>query len=229
MGGMTLTQPDLPDLFAADPLAGEPGMTALGPGAGVLRGFALGRADALLGAIADIACAAPFRHLETRGGGRMSAAMTNCGTAGWVSDRRGYRYSACDPLAAAPWPAMPPIFADLAAEAAGALGFASYAPDVCLINRYAPGARLGLHQDRDEGDRLSPIVSVSLGLPGIFLWGGQERTVPQRRVPVTHGDVAVWGSPSRMVFHGVAPIKEGHHPATGSLRYNLTFRKVVRG
>lgn len=217
------------DLFASDGLVGGRGTVPLGPGAAVLRGFALGRGDALLRAIVALAEVSPFRHLETRGGGRMSAAMTNCGAAGWVSDRRGYRYSAHDPATEAAWPAMPPLLAELASDAAEMLGFAPYAPEVCLINRYSPGARLGLHQDRDEGDRISPIVSVSLGLPAIFLWGGGERSAAQRRVPVCHGDVVVWGGPSRMVFHGVAPIREGHHPVTGALRYNLTFRKVVPG
>ena len=218
-----------PDLFESYPVANDLGMLTLGPGAAVLRGFALGRADALIRAIAAIADAAPFRHLETRGGGRMSAGMTNCGKAGWVSDRRGYRYSAHDPLTGAVWPAMPPVFAELAEDAAEILGFPRFAPEVCLINRYAPGARLGLHQDRDEGDQVSPIVSVSLGLPAVFLWGGHDRASVQRRVPVCHGDVVVWGGPSRMVFHGVAPIRDGHHPLLGALRYNLTFRKVVRG
>lgn len=221
------------DLFACGADAcgsdgGGPAVVPLGAGAAVLRGFALSRADALIHAIGTVAESAPFRHLETRGGGQMSAAMTNCGMAGWVSDRRGYRYSACDPLTGAAWPAMPPVFADVAVDAAGVLGFTPFAPEVCLINRYRPGARLGLHQDRDEGDRASPIVSVSLGIPAIFLWGGAERGAAQRRVPVFHGDVVVWGGPSRMVFHGVAPISEAWHPATGALRYNLTFRTIVR-
>ncbi len=156
----------------------------------------------------------------------MSVAMTNCGRVGWVSDRTGYRYDPVDPDTKVPWPAMPPAFLDLAARAAAEAGFANYDPDACLINRYVAGARLSLHQDRDEKDAWAPIVSVSLGLPATFLWGGKRRSDPVRRMRLESGDVVVWGGPARFVYHGVAPLKEGDHPLTGAARINLTFRKV---
>jgi alkylated DNA repair protein (DNA oxidative demethylase) len=156
----------------------------------------------------------------------MSVAMTNCGRVGWVSDRTGYRYDPVDPDSGTVWPMIPPAFLDLAVRAASAAGFGGYDPDACLINRYLPGTKLGLHQDRDEQDSWAPIVSVSLGLPAVFLWGGKHRSDPARRLCVDHGDVAVWGGPARFVYHGVAPIKNGDHPLTGATRINLTFRKV---
>ena len=196
----------------------------LAPGAWVLRGIALGVAENLLAEIDRIATRSPFRHLVTPGGKPMSVAMTNCGALGWFSDRRGYRYTATDPETGKPWPAMPALFAGLARDAARAAGFDDYTPDVCLINRYEVGTRLTLHQDQDERDQHSPIVSVSLGLPATFLFGGLARRDPQRRVPVVHGDVVAWGGPSRMRYHGVLAIKDGEHPLTGPRRYNLTFR-----
>ncbi|MGD9664417.1 MAG: DNA oxidative demethylase AlkB [Novosphingobium sp.] len=211
-----------PDLFTD-----THGRHMLDPGAVVLSGFALKEANALIGCIHTFCAASPFRQMETRGGHRMSVAMSNCGKLGWVSDRTGYRYDAVDPYTGRPWPAMPPLFADLATRAAQAAGFAFYAPDACLINRYIPGTKLSLHQDMDERDQLAPIVSVSLGLPAIFLWGGKTRGSPKQRIDLHHGDVTVWGGPSRMVFHGVAPLKDGQHQATGRLRYNLTFRKAA--
>jgi alkylated DNA repair protein (DNA oxidative demethylase) len=156
----------------------------------------------------------------------MSVAMTNCGRVGWVSNRSGYRYDPVDPDTAAAWPAMPDAFLSLAARAAAEAGFDAYDPDACLINRYVPGAKLGLHQDRDEKDAWAPIVSVSLGLPATFLWGGKKRSDPIRRLRVESGDVAVWGGPARFVYHGVAPLKDAEHPLTGAVRLNLTFRKV---
>ena len=198
----------------------------LAPGAWLLHGFALGTSAALLAAIEHTKADAPFRHLETPGGFRMSVAMTNCGRLGWVSDRRGYRYEACDPLTSHPWPAMPPAFLDLARAAAQAAGFPDFVPDACLINRYEPGARLTLHQDKDELDYDAPIVSVSLGLPAIFLFGGDARKDKQRRIPVHHGDVVVWGGPARLRYHGVLPLKDGHHEILGSQRLNLTFRRA---
>ena len=196
----------------------------LAPGACVLRGFALEVAEDLLAAIDRIAAVSRFRHLVTPGGQPMSVAMTNCGMVGWFSDRHGYRYVQIDPETGQPWPMLPDAFASLARHAARAAGFDDYAPDVCLINRYEVGTRLTLHRDHDERDRRAPIVSVSLGLPAVFLWGGLARKDPQRRVPLTHGDVAVWGGPSRMRYHGVLPIKDGEHPLTGARRFNLTFR-----
>ena len=199
----------------------------LAPGAWLLRGFALDRATALLPAIEQIKTAAPFRHLVTPGGFRMSVAMTNCGSLGWVSDRRGYRYDACDPLSGRPWPPMPPVFLELARAAAQAGGFSGFTPDACLLNRYDPGARLTLHQDKDERDFGAPIVSVSLGLPAIFLFGGDSRKDKQRRVPLQHGDVVVWGGPARLHHHGVLALKDGHHDLLGSQRLNLTFRRAA--
>jgi alkylated DNA repair protein (DNA oxidative demethylase) len=199
----------------------------LAPGAQLLRGFALKFEDELLAAIECITAAAPFRHLITPGGFRMSVAMTNCGPLGWVSDRSGYRYDAQDPLSGQAWPRMPSTFATLAERAAEAAGFANFAPDACLINRYIPGARLTLHQDRDEHDLGEPIVSVSLGLPAVFLFGGATRQERQRRVPLQHGDVVVWGGPSRLRHHGVLPLREGTHPRLGQQRINLTFRRAV--
>src|SRR3984885_14703938 len=192
----------------------------------LLRGCALGQVHALLAAIDGIKAAAPFRHSVTPGGFRMSVAMTNCGSLGWVSDRAGYRYEACDPLSGVPWPTMPPVFLELARTAAQAGGFAGFEPDACLVNRYEPGARLTLHQDKDESDLSAPIVSVSLGLPATFLFGGNARTDKQRRVPLQHGDVVVWGGPARLHHHGVLAVKDGNHEILGSQRLNLTFRRA---
>jgi alkylated DNA repair protein (DNA oxidative demethylase) len=211
------------DLFAAD-IAGT--RTELAAQACVLHGFALAFEGALLASIETITGNAPFRHLVTPGGYVMQVAMTNCGRLGWVSDRRGYRYAGQDPQTGLPWPALPPVFLELAAQAAQTAGFDGYVPDACLINRYAPGTRLSLHQDRDEDDRVAPIVSVSLGLPATFLFGGFARGDNTVRVPLAHGDAVVWGGVDRMRFHGVLPIKPGRHAVLGEQRINLTFRKV---
>jgi alkylated DNA repair protein (DNA oxidative demethylase) len=165
--------------------------------------------------------------MVTPGGHRMSVAMTNCGDAGWVTDRTGYRYDANDPETGKPWPPMPAGFRDLAVRAAAEAGFAGFVPDACLINLYEPGAKLSLHQDRNERVRDAPIVSVSLGLPATFLFGGLKRTDPQRRLALQHGDVVVWGGPSRLAYHGVMPLKDGEHPALGRRRVNLTLRKAL--
>lgn len=212
------------DLFT-DP--GEPGTEAIGDNALWLRGFALAAAPALLAEIDRVAHQAPLRQMLTPGGRRMSAAMTACGHYGWVTDRRGYRYSAEDPATGHPWPAMPASFRALAQDAAKCAGYPDFAPDVCLINRYQAGARMGLHQDRDEEDFQWPIVSVSLGLPMTFLWGGLSRRQRPSRLPLEHGDVLVWGGVDRLRFHGVAPLKPGHHEIAGPCRYNLTFRRAM--
>ena len=212
------------DLFAADAPALEDEI--LSPGAVVLRGFATAREAALKDDVARVSAAAPFRHLITPGGFRMSVAMTNCGQLGWVSDRRGYRYDPVDPESGERWPALPDSFRELAREAAARAGYTGFAPDACLINRYAAGARLSMHQDRDEKDLRAPIVSVSLGLPATFAWGGDERADKARKVALHHGDVVVWGGPSRLRFHGVLALKDGEHPFAGGHRINLTFRKV---
>ncbi len=208
------------DLFADQ----EPAREILADEAVLLRGFALPDVDRLQTGIDAVTAAAPFRNMVTPGGFTMSVAMTNCGPAGWITDRSGYRYDPIDPESGRPWPDFPPGFADLASRAAAEAGFPGFQPDSCLINRYQPGTRLSLHQDRNEGDFAQPIVSVSLGLPAVFLFGGQKRTDHPRRFLLRHGDVAVWGGPARLTFHGVAPLAAGEHPATGKVRFNLTFR-----
>ena len=195
-------------------------------GALLLRGIARTEAPVLIQEVEGIAQLAPFRHLIVPGGYSMSVAMTNCGRVGWVSDRTGYRYDPVDPDTGIHWPGMPEAFLDVATRAAAEAGFPAYDPDACLINRYVAGAKLSLHQDKDENDDWAPIVSVSLGLPAVFLWGGKRRKDPVRRITVENGDIVVWGGPARFVYHGVAPVKDGHHPLTGTTRINLTFRKV---
>jgi alkylated DNA repair protein (DNA oxidative demethylase) len=194
-------------------------------GAWLLRGFARGEAPALLAAIDTVAQHAPLRRMDTPGG-RMSVAMSNCGDAGWVSTRSGYRYDAVDPLTGDPWPRMPDAFAALATRAARAGGFDGFMPNACIVNRYEPGARLSLHQDRDERDFDAPIVSVSLGVPATFLWGGATRAVRPARVPLEHGDVVVWGGPARLHFHGVDTLRAAQHAPTGDARFNLTLRRT---
>ncbi|MBN8893528.1 MAG: DNA oxidative demethylase AlkB [Rhodanobacter sp.] len=213
------------DLFAATPAPArrdEP----LCEGAMVLRGFALASEAVLLQALDAITAQAPFRHLVTPGGLRMSVAMTNAGPLGWVSDRRGYRYDPIDPDSGRPWPPMPAVFLQLADAAAAHAGFTGFVPDACLLNRYEAGARLSLHQDRDERDLGQPIVSVSLGIPAVFLFGGLQRADRPQRVPLAHGDVVVWGGPARLRYHGVLPLKPNHHPLLGETRINLTFRRA---
>jgi alkylated DNA repair protein (DNA oxidative demethylase) len=205
-----------PDLFKNDPHD-----RAIADGAVLLGGFARPEDAALLAALDAVAAAAPFRRMTTPGGFSMSVAMTNCG------DRGGYRYARCDPQSGKPWPSLPDIFGDLACRAADRAGFAGYAPDVCLINRYEPGARMSLHQDKDEADFAAPIVSASFGLPAIFLFGGKTRSDRPQRLQLTHGDVVVWGGPARMSFHGVLPLAEGNHPILGRQRLNLTFRHAL--
>jgi alkylated DNA repair protein (DNA oxidative demethylase) len=211
----------------------EPREQPLSPGAVLLRSFALPHGVAvesgeasLLAALSEVVSHAPFRHMITPGGYRMSVGMSNCGSLGWVSDRSGYRYDAVDPLSGLPWPPMPKSFLTLASGAAEAAGFESFLPDACLINRYEPGAKLSLHQDKDEQDLTQPIVSVSLGIPAVFLFGGLTRSAKAIRLNLTHGDVAVWGGPSRLRYHGIMPLKEATHPLLGPYRINLTFRKA---
>ena len=205
----------------------QTGREELCSGAVVLRGFALPDEAAVFSALRHIISAAPFRHMVTPGGFRMSVAMTNCGSYGWVTDHTGYRYDAADLESGKPWPDMPSVFLKLAREAAVNAGFENFTPDACLINQYQPGARLSLHQDKNEQDFDAPIVSVSLGIPAIFLWGGLRREDRPVRVPLMHGDVVVWGGVARLRYHGVLPVKAGYHPLTGLHRINLTFRKVV--
>jgi alkylated DNA repair protein (DNA oxidative demethylase) len=213
------------DLFEPD--AGIELPQYLAPGAVLLRGFATAESAALAADLRRVLARAPFRHMVTPGGLSMSVAMTNCGPYGWVSERTGYRYDAIDPESGKPWPPMPESFLKLAGEAAAAGGFAGFAPDACLINRYQAGAKLSLHQDKDEHDFGQPIVSVSLGVPATFLFGGAKRADKTRRVPVRHGDVLVWGGPARLNYHGVLPIRAAHHPFAGAHRINLTLRKAA--
>jgi DNA oxidative demethylase len=195
-------------------------------GAVLLRGFTRPCESELIAALHAIEAQAPFRHMQTPGGHQMSVAMINCGAFGWVTDRSGYRYDGNDPLSGQPWPAMPPAFYELAVHAAERAGFPGFSPDACLINRYEPGARMSLHQDRDEQDFGNPIVSVSLGLPAIFLFGGLKRSDKPDRYRLEHGDVVVWGGRARLFFHGVAPLAEGEHGLLGRQRINLTFRRA---
>jgi DNA oxidative demethylase len=199
----------------------------LGERAVVLRGLVRAEASALVAAVAEIAAAAPFRNMITPGGFRMSVAMTNCGRAGWITDRKGYRYESADPMTGRAWPAMPASFRRVATAAAEAAGFTGFKPDACLINRYEAGTRLSLHRDENERDLTAPIVSVSLGLPAMFLFGGSARSDRPRRIGLDSGDVVVWGGPDRLAYHGVAPLAEGCDPLTGPCRINLTFRKAL--
>lgn len=217
--------PSTEDLFAdLTPAAPE----QIAEGAWLLRGFVLNDADRLLDAISQVASQSPFRHQITPGGYSMSAAMSSCGEWGWVTDRQGYRYSATDPLTDQPWPAMPTLLRQVAIDAAVASGYEDFNPDACLINRYETGAKMGLHQDKDEADFSAPIVSISLGAPISFMFGGLARTDKTSRWKLEHGDVVVWGGKSRLFFHGVAPLgKRAEHAQTGPMRYNLTFRKVT--
>ena len=219
-GAMTL------NLFPDEPVV-EPCEQAIAPGATLLRGAALAQGAALLEAVNAVIRQSPLRHMITPGGFRMSVAMTNCGAAGWITDRSGYRYGPLDPLSGQPWPGLPAVFATLATQTAARAGFPDFVPDACLVNQYEPGSRMSLHQDKNEIDYAAPIVSVSLGLPAVFLFGGEQRADKTQRVPLAHGDVVVWGGPARLRFHGVMPLKDGEHSLLGRRRINLTFRKAL--
>jgi alkylated DNA repair protein (DNA oxidative demethylase) len=216
--------------LTADLFAGVPGTGAdhetIGDGAVLLRGLVSPIEGDLVADLREVVAQAPFRQMFTPGGHQMSVAMTNCGSVGWVTDRTGYRYDRNDPETGKPWPAMPASFRDLAGRASAAAGFEAFSPDAYLINRYQPGARMSLHQDKDEEDFGAPIVSVSLGLPATFLFGGLKRSDKPRRFRLEHGDIAVWGGPARLVYHGVAPLADGEHAVLGRQRINLTFRKA---
>ncbi|WP_041798104.1 DNA oxidative demethylase AlkB [Rhodopseudomonas palustris] len=213
------------DLF--ENLFDGPRREDIAPGAALLHGFARAQELELMAVIEAVVARAPFRHMMTPGGHTMSVAMTSCGRAGWVTDRRGYRYATHDPASELPWPEMPDVLRELAVSAAAEAGFAAFTPDACLINRYAPGAKMALHQDKDEQDFAAPIVSVSLGLPAVFQFGGMARSDKPRRFELRHGDVLVWGGETRLVYHGVLALKDGEHPLLGRQRINLTFRKAL--
>jgi len=204
-----------------------PAVERLSDAAVVLRGFARDETAELVAAVDDITAVAPFRKMITPGGFRMSVGMINCGRAGWVTDRKGYRYEPADPISSAPWPPMPLSFRRLAASSAATAGYPGFEPDACLINLYEPGTRLSLHRDENERDLTAPIVSVSLGLPAVFLFGGNRRSERPRRILLESGDIVVWGGPDRLVYHGVAPLAAGEDPLTGGRRINLTFRKAL--
>lgn len=208
------------DLFADEAPWQEP----LAEGAVILRRFACADAQGLIAQIMHLAGQSPFRQMVTPGGYTMSVAMTNCGEVGWTTDSHGYLYSPIDPLTSQPWPAMPTLFRELSDAASKAAGYPDFAPDACLINRYAPGAKLSLHQDKDELNLQQPIVSVSLGVPAVFQFGGLKRNDPLKRVMLEHGDVVVWGGASRLFYHGILPLKPAQHALTNEYRYNITFR-----
>jgi alkylated DNA repair protein (DNA oxidative demethylase) len=214
------------DLFALNaPL--HPPKETMAEGAVLLRGEAFPFERELLAALNDIIAISPFRHMVTPGGNTMSVAMTNCGAAGWVTDRTGYRYDRIDPETGNSWPPMPDCFLDLAVAAAMEAGYPQFRPDICLINCYEPGARLSLHQDKNERDFANPIVSVSLGLPATSQFGSLKRNDEEKKFALKHGDVAVWGGPSRLCYHGVPELKDGHHESVGRMRINLTFRGAL--
>ena len=212
------------DLFANAEPEQQPRREQIGEQSYVLRGFALPWLERLLPALEAVLTAAPFRQMVTPGGFTMSVALSSCGTFGWTTDRSGYRYTRHDPQTGQPWPKMPEVFFQLAQAAAQAAGFSDFVPDSCLINRYIPGAKMSLHQDKDENSYAAPIVSVSLGLPAMFLFGGFARSDKSQRIPLLHGDIVVWGGVDRLRYHGVLPIKDGHHPKLGEQRINFTFR-----
>jgi alkylated DNA repair protein (DNA oxidative demethylase) len=220
------TTPITLDLFADAPPQ-TPGIEQIGTHAFVLRSFATPMIERLLTALQEVVSRAPFRHMVTPGGFTMSAALTSCGSVGWTTDRHGYRYNAIDPQTGQPWPEIPPAFLELAQTAAAACDFPGFVPDACLINRYTPGAKMSLHQDKDEQDYRWPVVSVSLGLGAVFQFGGMQRKDKPQRIPLLHGDVVVWGGEDRLRFHGVLPIKPGSHPLLGEQRINFTFRKAL--
>ena len=214
------------DLFADEDLQQPARLQSISEQGFVLRGFALPWAEALLQALAGVLIQSPFRHMQTPGGFTMSARLSSCGELGWTSDCNGYSYSPVDPLRKQPWPAMPDTFLALAEAAAGAAGFEHFVPDACLINCYVPGAKMSLHQDKNERSLDAPIVSISLGLPAVFQFGGFERSDPAQRISLFHGDIVVWGGVDRLRYHGVLPIKPGHHSLLGEQRINITLRQA---
>jgi len=199
---------------------------AIADAAWLFRGHARDCAAKVIAAVRAVLSQAPLRRMQVPGGHWMSVRTSSCGSKGWVSDERGYRYAGEDPLTGNPWPEIPPLLLEMARSGAAEAGFADFCPDACLINCYRPGARMGLHQDRDEKDRTAPILSLSFGLPATFMFGGLKRRDPVQRFLLEHGDMLVWGGPSRMAYHGVAPLKAGEHPLLGSWRVNLTFRRA---
>ena len=212
---MSTAHPDIHDLERIE----------ICPGMLLLRSFA--DSAALAEPLERVLELAPLRRMQTSRGFLMSVQTSNCGKAGWVSDRHGYRYSAVDPLSGQPWPAMPPAFQGLAERAAEIAGYGAFQPDACLINHYVPGARMGAHQDRDEQDFTAPIVSVSLGIEARFFVIGPHRRGRSTPVDLRDADVLVFGGPARLFYHGVRKLKAAQHPRFGAARWNLTFRKAL--
>jgi len=204
-------------------LVAEPTHEEIFPGAVLMRSLALPQDNEFFTAAEAIIAARPLHHTTTPSGLPMGVMVTDCG------DSRAFanRWDTANPERMRLWPPMPPLLRDFAIRCAVRSGFPQFRPDACHINRYQAGTKLGLHQDRHECDWTQPIVSLSFGLECIFLLGGLQRTDKPRRILLEHGDVIVWGGPSRMRFHGVQPLKPGHHPLTGPYRYNLTFRKIA--
>ncbi|GGC10653.1 alpha-ketoglutarate-dependent dioxygenase AlkB [Marinobacterium zhoushanense] len=214
------------DLNLTEALFDDQERIAIADSAWLFRGYARAQASEIVEAVRSVLRQAPLRQMQVPGGHWMSVRTSSCGDKGWVSDSRGYRYACEDPLTGRAWPAIPPLLLELAVSGAARAGFAAFEPDACLINCYQPGAKMGLHQDRDEKDLDAPIVSLSFGLPATFMFGGLTRRGSVKRFPLLHGDMLVWGGPSRMVYHGVAPLQAGEHPMLGAWRVNLTFRRA---
>ncbi len=214
------------DLFSDEALQQPARREQIGEQSYVLRGYALPWLERLLPELRAVLAQSPFRQMVTPGGFTMSAALSSCGELGWTTDRQGYRYSPLDLERQQPWPALPNVLRELATTAAAAAGFEGFVPDACLINRYVPGARMSLHQDKNERDFSAPVVSLSLGLPAVFLFGGHQRSDKTQKTSLFHGDVVVWGGVDRLRFHGVLPVKHGVHQRMGPQRINLTFRKA---
>ena len=212
------------DLFTDDALQQPARREQIGEQSYVLRGYALPWIERLLPELRRVLAQSTFRQMVTPGGFTMSAALSSCGELGWTTDIAGYRYSPYDPRSLRPWPPMPDALRELAISAASAAGFSDFSPDACLINRYVPAAKMSLHQDKNERCYDAPVVSISLGLPAVFLFGGHQRSDKTQRFSLFHGDVVVWGGVDRLRYHGVMPIQEGVHPVMGPQRINLTFR-----
>lgn len=203
-----------------------PKKTRIAEGAYWLRGHALPAADLLWAELRKHFATYPPQQMFTPMGYKMSVRSTSMGDAAWVGTKKGYGYASIDTAINQALPPLPSTFLSLANHAATEAGYNDFTPDSCLINCYDIGSKMGLHQDKDERDFNQPIVSVSLGIPATFLFGGAKRSDKPTQIPLTHGDVVVWGGASRLFYHGVQTIKPNKHPLLGELRCNLTFRKA---
>lgn len=179
--------------------------------------------EALVAEVLDRVARAPFYRPVTPGGKPMSVEMTNLGPLGWVTDGRGYRYQSVHPETGAAWPDIPESLLRLWAEATGE----QTAPDACLVNLYREGARMGLHQDKDETDFAFPVLSVSLGDTAVFRLGGVSRRDPTASVRLASGDVCVLAGPARLAHHGIDRVLSGSSRLVpGGGRINLTLRRA---